>query len=493
MGLLLGIMAVAVVLHYGDLLPVLSEAAARSPVSLSTRQSLERILFLLPVVYATIVFGTRTGAAVLAAVGLILLPRALPGLGRTDHSLFETGGVLVVGSLLVLWVRAQRRELDAVRKSEIETARLYVQLQESERRYRDLFENAGVPLFACSSQGTIVAANRECEELTGRTRQELMTMAVGDLLAPGTAEKQKESDLRIQRGEAVSQPHEVRFVRKDGAERIVSLRTRPVSDGDGARGFQYVAIDVTEQKRMRDNLNVFMRQILTAQEDERKRIALELHDDTVQALLLVAQRLDSLTARPPGPLAVEVAQELHELHEVATQTLTDLRRLIQDLRPHLLDDFGLVPALEWLTDELSRQQGIKARVEVCGSLSGVAPEARLVLFRVAQEALSNVRRHSGADEVAIYLHRHDDTVRMAVSDNGKGFPVPPVISDLAAKGKLGLLGMYERARLLGGTLDIRSQVGEGTTVAVEVPVESAEEAPALSPGEGAALARETTV
>lgn len=484
LGLLLGIVAVGVVLHYGDLLPFMSDAAARAPVGLSTRQSLERMLFLLPIVYATIVFGTRTGLAVLAAVGVILLPRALPIFRTTEHAIFEAGGVLVVGGLLILWIHAQRREMDTVQRSEFRTVHLYLQLQESERRFRDLFENAGVALFACSSQGAVVAANRACERLTGRGRADLTGMDVSLLFAPDMWEKQKEIEARLQRGEPVPQPYDVRFIRKDGAERVVSLRTRMESNGNGARGLQYVAIDVTEQKRLQDHLNVFMRKILTAQEDERRRIAQELHDDTTQSLLLIAQRLDGLAARPRGQVPPDLVRDLHDLHGVTIKTLTDLRRLIRDLRPHLLDEFGLVPALEWLTEELSRQGGVEAHVEVCGPLPDFTPEVRLVLFRIAQEALSNVRRHSGANLAAVRLHGYSRSVKMVVSDNGRGFQVPPLLSDLATNGRLGLLGMYERVLFLDGTLEIHSGVGRGTTVTVELPIDPARAVSALSAVEG---------
>jgi signal transduction histidine kinase len=166
-----------------------------------------------------------------------------------------------------------------------------------------------------------------------------------------------------------------------------------------------------------------------------------------------------------------------KLRAEVLQTLANLRRLTQDLRPRILDDLGLVPALEWLADDLLDQYGVEASVNVEDALPELSQEAQLLLFRIVQEALRNVGRHSAATRASISLRPYDDRVEMTVTDDGKGFEPPKDISDLAMMGKLGLLGMYERARLLGGSFHIRSEPGQGTTVAVELPVANVLKAP----------------
>jgi signal transduction histidine kinase len=221
---------------------------------------------------------------------------------------------------------------------------------------------------------------------------------------------------------------------------------------------------------LRENLQFYLQQITRAQEHERERIARELHDDTVQSLLFVAQGLDRFGSSPRLNQAAHVAAEVEKLRKEVLQTLANLRRLTQDLRPRILDDLGLLPALEWLADELPGQYGVEASVEVDDALPELSQEAQLLLFRIGQEALRNVGRHSGATRATILLQRSGDRVRMTVTDDGKGFELPTDISELAAAGKLGLLGMYERARLLGGQFQIRSKPSHGTTVEVELPV-----------------------
>jgi signal transduction histidine kinase len=143
--------------------------------------------------------------------------------------------------------------------------------------------------------------------------------------------------------------------------------------------------------------------------------------------------------------------------------------LTQHLRPRVFDDHGLVAALEWLTDGLLEDYGIVARVHVAAPLPQQTPEAQLLLFRIAQEALRNVGRHSGATQASVSLRGGRRQITMSVTDDGRGFSLTRPLSELAQTGKLGLLGMDERARLLGGSLEIRSLPGRGTTITVELP------------------------
>ncbi|MBA7715522.1 Signal transduction histidine-protein kinase/phosphatase DegS [subsurface metagenome] len=145
-----------------------------------------------------------------------------------------------------------------------------------------------------------------------------------------------------------------------------------------------------------------------------------------------------------------------------------LRRFSHELRPGVIDHTGLVPALEILTEELSKEESVNSRLEIMGSERRLTPETELTLFRIAQEALHNVRRHSGATKAAIRLKFTRRKARLTVSDNGRGFEVPDVLSDFATESKLGLIGMQERARLLNSKFLIKSQVGRGTTIMVEV-------------------------
>jgi PAS domain S-box-containing protein len=226
--------------------------------------------------------------------------------------------------------------------------------------------------------------------------------------------------------------------------------------------------DVTEERELQENMHFYIQQVTRAQEDERKRLARELHDEASPPLLLLIQRIDAITSKTRPRVSRSVRDSLGDLRRQAVEALEGLRRYAQDLRPRILDDLGLLPALEWMTEVLVKEHGIDARVEVVGDERDLPDEVQLLLFRIAQEALTNVRRHAGASRARIVL-KFDGNIVLTVEDNGRGFEVPQRIGDLASAGRLGLAGMQERAQLIGGELTIQSSLGKGTTVTVEVP------------------------
>lgn len=352
----------------------------------------------------------------------------------------------------------------------IENSRLYREALISEERYRDLFENATVAIFVHDLEGVITAANKACVDLMDYSLGELVGMDVHRLFPAQTLDFLRKLEQTLLCGEAASGAHEVQMVTKSGEEITLFLTTRLISENGHPKGFQHIARDITEQRRMRNTLDGYIRQILTAQEDERRRIAREIHDETAQSLLLISQRLDSLASDPLAGLSAELRRYLADVREVVVKTLADLRRLTQDLRTRILDDLGLVAALEWLADNTEREHSLRVSVHMPSAWQPFRPEAQLLIFRIAQEALSNVWRHAGASQVSMTLEQVQEKARLIVADNGKGFRVPARMADLADEGKLGILGMYERARLLDGTVSVRSEPGKGTVVVAEVVV-----------------------
>jgi signal transduction histidine kinase len=136
----------------------------------------------------------------------------------------------------------------------------------------------------------------------------------------------------------------------------------------------------------------------------------------------------------------------------------------------VLDDLGLVPAVQWLASDLTKNYGINVSTEITGNPRALPPAAELMLFRITQEALTNVRKHSQATSVSVKINFSDHNIRVTVQDNGKGFVMPKGMGDLTRTGRLGLAGMQERAQLLGGILNIQSEPGKGSTLTIEVPL-----------------------
>jgi two-component system sensor histidine kinase DegS len=356
----------------------------------------------------------------------------------------------------------------------IENARLYQkerktseELRQSEENYRGLFENATEAILLHALDGKIIGANQACEELCGYSREELAKMDITDFLAGESLETVREIVRKLLAGEATRGAYELRMTKRDGTEATVEIMPSLIVRGGEPLGVQVIMRDVTEQRRMQENLRFYVSQVLKAQESERLRIARELHDDTAQALTGISRRLDML-ASGGTEMSPEVAERLDELREQTDSALDGVRRFSQDLRPPVLDDLGLLPALKWLAIALEEQDGIGANIRMLGEPRRLPRDTELALFRIAQEALSNVRKHARASAVELMVDFRDGHIKLVVADNGSGFDLQRSASDVSA-GKLGLIGMQERARLLGGTIDIQSAPGEGTSVVVTVP------------------------
>jgi signal transduction histidine kinase len=216
----------------------------------------------------------------------------------------------------------------------------------------------------------------------------------------------------------------------------------------------------------RDHLRLYVRQVTRAQEAERKRISLDLHDGMAQSLVALCRGMDDLAKSPDA--AAAVVEEAERMRHMAEEALVELRRLSRNLRPPILDDLGLRPALEALAAEMSRRAGVGVKTQCCGTERRMDGEAEIALYRIAQEALRNIEKHAEARRAVVTLRYAVDRVGLTIVDNGIGFDEFPR-SDPGADGKLGLAGMRERAQLIGGTFSVTSARGEGTTVTVICP------------------------
>lgn len=221
-----------------------------------------------------------------------------------------------------------------------------------------------------------------------------------------------------------------------------------------------------ELRKKEEIRGILLKKVITAQEEERKRIARELHDETSQALaaLLLAIESSLSTARE------ESKERLSRMKAVADRTLDGIHRLIFDLRPSVLDDLGLAAALRWSAESHLEPIGIDLDFDVIGTERRLPPEIETTLFRIGQEAVANIVRHAEAESVRITVEFGERVVRLHVVDDGEGFTPEAVAGPTEGPRGLGLLGMRERAALVDGMLTIQSEPGKGTRVTVEVPM-----------------------
>jgi two-component system sensor histidine kinase UhpB len=216
-----------------------------------------------------------------------------------------------------------------------------------------------------------------------------------------------------------------------------------------------------------------MTQVVKAQEEERQRVARELHDQAGQTLTALQLGFSHIEASGPTP---EVQEKAASLRQLAVEAMHIIRNLALALRPSALDELGLPEALRYVTETLAGRTGIRAKLEVSGSPRRLPAETEVTLFRIVQEALTNVAKHAQANLVTVKLAFDNPRVELSIEDDGVGFDVERALGAERRK-SLGLIGMQERCQLIGSRLQIRSRPGKGTRLVISVPSAAGEAAP----------------
>jgi PAS domain S-box-containing protein len=341
-------------------------------------------------------------------------------------------------------------------------------LRESEDRYRELFENAKDAIYVHDLSGTYTSVNRAAERLSGYPRGEILGKHFWDFLAP-EYRKQVRENLCKKLKETGETNYEVEIINKDGARVPVEVSSRLIYEEGVAVGVQGSARDITERKRAQQALLTYSRRLIAAQEAERGRIARELHDQIGQMLTALKLNLHAIQSARDGREASILIEDNFKMLEEALEQVRDLS---VDLRPLLLDDFGLVTALRWYVEQQASRAGVRA--EFTGD--SLDPDVRFsreletACFRIAQEALTNVTRHAQAKRVRVRLSRNRDNLVLQIEDDGVGFDIEALQGHTLASATLGLRGMEERAHAVGGRIKINSATRKGTQVFVELPI-----------------------
>lgn len=331
----------------------------------------------------------------------------------------------------------------------------------SREDYRAVFEASPDGILIADGSGRIRAVNARLRELFGYEEGELVDRPVEVLIPEGVREthvKERERYAEAPEPRPMGIGMELRGRRQDGTELPVEISLSPLRKEDETLIIATIR-DVTGRKRLRD----FGAGALRAAEDERHRIARELHDDTAQRLsgLLIRLRLAKDVAGPTDRRAV-----FDSMRDEILECAEGIRRIARGLRPPALEDAGVGPAIRSHVRALRDTTGARIQVEAEAVEHLLDGDGRLALYRILQEALSNALRHADPDDVRVRIGVEDGWVVGAVEDDGRGFD--PDEGERAGGG-LGILGMTERAALVGGRVSVESAPGEGTTVRVEIP------------------------
>lgn len=353
-------------------------------------------------------------------------------------------------------------------------------VRESESRYRSLFESASDALFVADpATGILVDANQRAEELLGRPRSAIIGLHQTEIHPP-RAHASYENKFKAATKNQGQIFTEVEVVHSSGRRIPVEIS----SGGTILIGGQPLHFglfrDITERKRAEEarrqsetELRFLTARLLSAQENERRRISAELHDDLGQALMVLKLQLrGAVNGLQTGRATVtgDLESALESINHIAEK----LRLMARELSPSVLENFGLVPALQWLADQYAPHLDVvfdAAGVQTDGLLTR---EAATAIFRICQEAMTNVIRHAEAKSVILRMQKRADVLIVWIQDNGQGFDLQKAGPVAARTGGIGLLSIFERARLLDARINIRSEPGNGTTLRLEVPLEQPE-------------------
>ena len=408
-------------------------------------------LFLIPILYAALNFGLLGSAPTALWCAALSVPNVI----FLHEGLEQWGEVAQLGWMGATAVFVGRR-VDGERAARLDAERREDSRRISEERYRAIFDTVSEPIVLLDDEGRVEEANSAAADI--------FSMPVADLrghpLPPPLGTLIMASIRTHPRGR--SEPSDPIHSAETGA--WIEPIGAAIIDPLGRAHLQIVVRDVTAHHERERGLEGIARQTMAAREAEQRRIARELHDGPVQSLVLLMRKLDGLEPYVPSGTA-----SLGEARAIAESVTGELRRVSRALRPSILDDLGLTAALQSLAHTFSGRTGVKARVILSGQSRRLNADLELVLLRIAEEALRNVERHSGATNVVLRLASTAKRTRLTIADDGKGTEPMPSPSELLSTNRFGLIGMEERARLAGAMLSLRSRPHGGLVVEVEVP------------------------
>ena len=378
-------------------------------------------------------------------------------------------------------LQAAEETLRALRAGEVDALMVtragdeqVVTLQGTDLPYRILLDQMFAGAVTLTPDGLIVYCNQRFADIVRTPRARVIGSPLRRFVPPA---EQPTIDALLARANRDQTRGDLAFQMGDGRAVPVSVTFAPLRLAESAdvSGVIGVIVDATERQQQDELRNRLIEQVMTAQDEERRRIARELHDETGQSLTALLVGLRTIEGSQTVAQAVELAQHLRE---TTAQTLVDVGRLWRGLHPGVLDDLGLAAAVTRHAQDFAQAYGIAVSVRTEGlDADGLSPLLQSTVYRVLQEALTNVARHARAQRVSVQLVRDDGAVELRVQDDGVGLG-RAARAEAAARDRrrLGLQGMRERAVLLGGSVEVESRPGEGTTLTAHFPVRPAEPA-----------------
>ncbi|HUJ88797.1 MAG TPA: PAS domain S-box protein [Syntrophorhabdales bacterium] len=348
-------------------------------------------------------------------------------------------------------------------------------LRESEERHRMLVETMNDGLGVQDENGVWTYVNNRFAEMLGYSRDEMIGRPLTDFLNQTDLDTYRRQMVGRIRGETGF--YEMSWLRKSGRAIFTLVSSRPIFDEQGQfKGSFAVLTEITERKRVEEalreseeQLRHLSTQLLTAQETERKRISRELHDELGQALTVMKLHINFIEKNLSESQA-GLRKECEKAVEYIDQVIENVRRLSRDLSPIILEDFGLSAAIRWLVSNFAKRYTIKVALDMVDIDALIPRDSQTSVYRVIQEALTNIGKHSQAENVSLRVREDTGFVLFSIEDDGKGFDAIETVTRGPEEKGLGLATMRGRTQVLGGTLTIRAEEGKGTRISLSIPI-----------------------
>lgn len=383
------------------------------------------------------------------------------------------GALMAMGFLMLSRYRMQQLMLGRVdeeaRRLEAVVAQRTADLRASTERYRSLVQDLPDMVYEMDAQGKLTFVSNASQGVLGYRPEEMVGHPRREYVLPEDRHKFDEERTRAEQGEQISNLV-IRHLAKDGGVRWLAIHSRGIFAGGGVVGRRGVARDISQQVLTERRVRELSHRLIKAQEEERKRVALDLHDELGQLLSALKIGLQSLARQQGGENGGEANGEFERLIRLSQKIMDRIRALAYHLRPAILDNFGLVAALEDLCESLAESGLIQVQCHMQQfDEKAFNSEEKTALFRFVQESLTNAVKHSQSRRAEVRLSGERGLLKVTVRDFGRGFNVEQALGGGLGDKHLGLLGMEERIRLIGGQLTIDSS-SEGTTLTAEVPL-----------------------
>ena len=368
----------------------------------------------------------------------------------------------------------ERKNLEAEREKyaerlEHEVYKKTLEFRKSEAKYRDLVEKMNEGVITLDAGMKVSFVNPAFLRMLGYREEELLgkhftEVSWADDEAMSVLMKESEKRRRLEPSR-----YEVKVRHKTGKIVHALASATPIKGPDGEFAGSYAVVtDISEQKKLEWALKELSTRLVDLQEQERRRIACELHDEIGGALTGMAIELELLSHEPDMKGKAQI-NHLALLRDRIHETIDLVQRVSYELRPAILDDLGLPSALRWYVDTFRERTRIKAKIRMAASLERLPEAVEIAVFRITQEALTNVARHSKAESVSLILSRGKNKLSLSIKDDGVGFDPDKLYREPEERG-FGIFGIQERLRSLGGNLDLQSKPGEGTRLVVTIPL-----------------------